>query len=279
MRLRRRHDDHGALQLDERGIPRKRALRRARRLWRLAHQRRHDRGPRDLPAPLADVLRSHDGDWRHVHGKHHQPRGATAVRRRFVDKEAGQGTVEFALVLAPILILLVFGLVELANLLSSAMTMSSATREGARLGGALVNGGGTLGCSAGQSPNAATVDAKIVAAVERVLTGNGTRIKLSDVSQIRIWKATATGAETSGLVNVWNYQLNGGPTVDGQPLDFVQQSQPWQPCARNNVTPVDSIGVTVVYTYRAQTPLRFFMPYFNTIGIADHTVMALHVSR
>src|SRR5437762_3296391 len=144
---------------------------------------------------------------------------------------------------------------------------------------ARIAGGGTLGCSAGQSPNASTVDMNIVAAVERVLTGNGTRIKLSDVSQIRIWKATATGAETSGLVNVWNYQLNGGPTVDGQPLDFVQQSQPWQPCARNNVTPVDSIGVTVVYTYRAQTPLRFFMPYFNTIGIADHTVMALNVSR
>jgi len=199
--------------------------------------------------------------------------------RRFVRRDDGQSLIELALILPAVMIFLIFGLVELGTLLSDDMTMASASREGARLGGALVNGGGTLGCSAGQSPNAATVDMNIVAAVERVLTGNGTRIKLSDVSQIRIWKATATGAETSGLVNVWNYQLNGGPTVDGQPLDFVQQSQPWQPCARNNVTPVDSIGVTVVYTYRAQTPLRFFMPYFNTIGIADHTVMALNVSR
>ena len=199
--------------------------------------------------------------------------------RRFVRRDDGQSLIELALILPAVMIFLVFGLVELGTLLSDDMTMASASREGARLGGALVNGGGTLGCGAGQSPNASTVDMNIVAAVERVLTGNGTRIKLSDVSQIRIWKATATGAETSGLVNVWNYQLNGGPTVDGQPLDFVQQSQPWQPCARNNVTPVDSIGVTVVYTYRAQTPLRFFMPYFNTIGIADHTVMALNVSR
>ena len=201
------------------------------------------------------------------------------MRRRFVEKEAGQGTVEFALVLAPILILLVFGLVELANLLSSAMTMSSATREGARLGGALVNGGGTLGCSAGQSPNAATVDANIIAAVERVLMGAGARVTLSDVTEIRIWKATATGQETAGQVNVWTYQLNGGPVIDGQALDFRQQSQAWQPCARTNIQPVDSVGVTVRYTYRARTPISFLMPYFTSIGISDRTVMAMNVSK
>src|SRR2546430_1798205 len=248
MRLRRRHDDHGALQLDERGIPRKRALRRARRLWRLTHQRRPDRGPRDLPTPLANVLRSHDREWRHLHGKHHQPRGATAVRRRFVDKEAGQGTVEFALVLAPILIILVFGLVELANLMSSAMTMSSATREGARLGGALVNGGGTLGCSAGQSPNSASVDPNIVAAVERVLMGAGARVTLSDVTEIRIWKATASGQETAGQVNVWTYQLNGGSAIDGQTLDLRQQSQARHRVSLPNIQPADSAGLSVSAT-------------------------------
>ncbi|TMF72851.1 MAG: pilus assembly protein [Chloroflexi bacterium] len=201
------------------------------------------------------------------------------MRRRFVDKEAGQGTVEFALVLAPILILLVFGLVELANLLSSAMTMSSATREGARLGGALVNGGGTLGCSAGQSPNAATVDANIVAAVERVLMGAGARVTLADVTEIRIWKATASGQETAGQVNVWTYQLNGGPVIDGQALDFRQQSQTWQPCSRTNIQPVDSVGVTVRYTYRARTPISFLVPYFTSIAISDRTVMAMNVSK
>ena len=198
--------------------------------------------------------------------------------RPFARRENGQSTTELALV-APILMILVFGLIELAGLLSDSMTMSAASREGARIGGALVNGGGALGCSSGQSPNAAVVDPNIVAAVERVLTGTGAWTTLSDVDEIRIWKATSTGTETSALVNVWTYQLNGGPVVDGQALDFVQQSQPWQPCTRNNVTPADSIGVTVSYTYRARTPLRFFLPVFNQFTIRERTVMAQNASR
>jgi len=198
--------------------------------------------------------------------------------RPFARGENGQSTTELALV-APLLLILVFGLIELASLLSDSMTMSAASREGARIGGALVNGGGTLGCASGQSPNAAVVDPNIVAAVERVLTGTGAWTTLSDVDEIRIWKATSTGTETSGLVNVWTYQLNGGPVVDGQALDFVQQSQPWQPCTRNNVTPADSIGVTVSYTYRARTPLRFLLPVFNQFTIRERTVMAQNASR
>jgi hypothetical protein len=197
----------------------------------------------------------------------------------FAIRDEGQSLTEFALVLAPILLILVFGVVELAFLMSDAMTMSTASREGARVGGALVNGGGTLGCASGQSPNAAAVDPNIVAAVERVLTGTGTRIGLPDVNEIRIWKATATGGETSGLVDVWTYQLNGGPVVDGQALDFAQQSQPWQPCARSNLLPPDSIGVTVRYTYRGRTPLVFLVPYFNQITIVERSVMAENVSR
>ena len=71
--------------------------------------------------------------------------------------DSGQSTVELALLLAPLLFIIVFGLIELAGLMTDAMTMSAASREGARIGGALVNGGGALGCSSGQSPNAASV--------------------------------------------------------------------------------------------------------------------------
>jgi len=200
------------------------------------------------------------------------------VTRFFHDEEA-QGLIEFALILPPLLLILVFGLVELGTVLSDAMTMSSATREGARVGSALVNGGGTLGCSAGQSPNAGTVDPNIVAAVERVLVGSGSRITLSDVSQIRIAKATATGAETAGMANVWTYMLNGGPVIDGQQLDFVQTSQPWPACSRSNVAPADSAAITVVYTYRARTPLRMLVPLFNQFTMSDHTVMAMNATR
>src|SRR5256712_4460596 len=135
--------------------------------------------------------------------------------RAFARADEGQSTTELALVLAPLLLIIVFGLIELAGLMTDAMTMSAASREGARIGGALVNGGGALGCSSGQSPNASTVDPNIVAAVERVLTGTGTRVALSDVNEIRLWKSTASGSETSGLGNVWTYQLNGGPVVQG----------------------------------------------------------------
>ena len=173
-------------------------MRRARRMRRIAHQRRHDRGAGDVSPHLDHELRAHRRRRGGLHRDVDRPRRAAAMRR-FVRRDDGQSLIELALILPAVMIFLIFGLVELGTLLSDDMTMASASREGARLGGALVNGGGTLGCSAGQSPNASTVDMNIVAAVERVLTGNGTRIKLSDVSQIRIWKATATGAETSGL--------------------------------------------------------------------------------
>lgn len=198
---------------------------------------------------------------------------------RFFRSEDAQGLIEFAIILPPLLLLLVLGLVEIGTVLSVAMTMSSATREGARVASALVNGGGALGCGGGQSPNAATVDPNVIAAVERVLTGTGTRLTLADLSQIRIAKSTATGSETAGLINTWNYQLNGGPVVDGQQLDFVAAGQPWQACARNNGAPADSVAITVTYTYRGRTPLRMLIPMFNQFTMTDRTVMAMNANR
>jgi hypothetical protein len=198
---------------------------------------------------------------------------------RFFRSEDAQGLVEFALVLPPLLLILVFGLVEIGTVLSVAMTMSSATREGARVASAIVNGGGALGCSAGQSPNAATVDPNVIAAVERVLVGDGSRITIADLSQIRIAKATATGAETAGFINTWNYQANGGPVIDGQQLDFVPAGQPWQPCSRNNAAPADSAVITVTYTYRGRTPLRMLIPFFSQFTMTDRTVMAMNANR
>ena len=198
---------------------------------------------------------------------------------RFFRSEDAQGLIEFALILPPLLLILVFGLVEIGTVLSVAMTMSSATREGARVASAMVNAGGALGCSAGQSPNAATVDPNVVAAVERVLVGNGSRITLADLSQIRIAKSTATGSETAGLINTWNYQLNGGPVIDGQQLDFVAAGQPWQACSRDNGAPADSAVVTVTYTYRGRTPLRMLIPMFNQFTMTDRAVMAMNANR
>jgi Flp pilus assembly protein TadG len=197
--------------------------------------------------------------------------------RRFAG-ERGQAMVEFALVL-PILLLLVMGVAELTQAYSDALTIGAASREGVRVAGALVNGGGALGCSAGQSPNASTVDPQIIAAVERVLTASGTSLALGDVSEIRIYKATTTGSEVSGSVNQFTYQLNGGPIVDGQQTDFIAQTNGWPACQRSNATPADSAGVAIRYTYRGRTPLRFLVPFLATIPIRDNTVMSLNATR
>jgi len=192
--------------------------------------------------------------------------------------DRGQAVTELTLIL-PLVLVLVLGVVELATAINAAMTISAATREGARVAGALVNGGGTLGCGSGQSPNAATVDPVVVAAVERVLTGSGAQITLADVSAIRIYKATVSGAETSGFVNQWAYLQNGGPVIAGQPLDFVEQTSDWPACGRNNVSPADSAGITVRYTYRGRTPLRYFIPGLGSLNMTDSTVMPLNASK
>jgi hypothetical protein len=199
--------------------------------------------------------------------------------KRFLGGDLGQGTIELALVFAIVMLPLTMSLLEAGYLFSQAVTVNTATREGARVGGNQANGGGALGCAAGQSPNAANVDPQIVAAVERSLTANGALINLADVTQIRIFKATATGGETAGAINVWSYSLNGGPVIDGQALDFVQSSNTWNACSRVNTLPADSIGVTLKYTYRARTPLRYIFPGLATININDTTVMTLNATQ
>jgi len=181
--------------------------------------------------------------------------------------------------LSMVLLPMLMGMLEFGYLFSQGMTVNTASREGARMGGNMANGGGALGCGGGLSPNAANVDPQIVAAVERSLTANGALIGLADVTQLRIFKATGTGAETAGSVNVWVYNLNGGPTIDGAPLDFSEQSNTWNACSRLNTLPADSIGVTIKYTYRARTPIRFLFPGLAVINMSDSTVMTLNATQ
>jgi hypothetical protein len=194
-------------------------------------------------------------------------------------REAGQGVVEFAY-LVPLFLLLLMSLLEFGIAFNHALTLSYATREGARTGAALVNGGGPLGCAAGKSPNAATVDPQIVAAVQRVLRSTGSPLKLSDIGQIRIYKSNSSGNE-AGPVNVWTYTPGSGPLVDGARLDFSQASASWQACSRLNTDPPESVGISLTYTYRLFTPLGNVMGFFGgghapTIGMTDRTIMNLN---
>jgi Flp pilus assembly protein TadG len=194
--------------------------------------------------------------------------------------DRGQATIEVALLMTLLIMPLVFGLIEMGFLFSTHLTISASTREGARMGSNLANGGNPLGCGAGQSPNAANVDPQIIASVERSLTGSGSEVTLANVTQIRIFQATASGAETPGKVNVWTYNLNAGPVIDGNPLDFtLSGSAGWTACSRNNVVPADSVGVTVRYNYQPKTPLRYFLPSVATWGLSDATVMVLNATQ
>ena len=193
--------------------------------------------------------------------------------------DRGQATIEVALLLSLLIMPLVFGLVEMGFLFSSHLTLSAATREGARMGSNLANGGNPLGCGGGQSPNAASVDPQIVASVERSLTGAGTEITLANVTEIDIYKSTATGGVTGTSINVWKYNFNGGPVIDGDPLDFSQFSVGWTACSRNNVIPADALGVTVKYNYQPKTPLRYFLPGVSTWSLSDSTVMVLNATQ
>lgn len=186
----------------------------------------------------------------------------------------GQGMLEFALAL-PILLLLLLGLLEFGIAFDHHLTLQYATREGARTGAALANGGGQLGCATGPRLE---IDEQIVAAVQRVLLATDSPIDRADVAQIRIYRATATGAETTGLVNVWTYAPGAGPTVDGRVLDFRNTSVGWQPCSRINEIVPDSLGVSLDYTYRLNTPLSAPLWRIGLGGFPmnDRTVMQLN---
>lgn len=190
----------------------------------------------------------------------------------------------------PVFLLILLGMLEFGFVFEHQISVEYATREGARAGASLANGGGTLGCGPGQSPNWQSVDPLIVAAVERVLESPGSQVVVSRVSQIVIYKANpTTGADDQGLHDVWTYSPGLGPVPQGtsQALDFVDASYPngdaWKACARNNAgASVDSIGVSLTYTYAFQTPLASVMGFFGggnpTLTLTDHTVMDLNPS-
>jgi Flp pilus assembly protein TadG len=199
----------------------------------------------------------------------------------------GQGLVEFA-VLVPMFMLLLMGMLEFGLAFSHHQTLQYATREGARAGAALANGGGKLGCalpisSSGQSPNRDIVDPQIIAAVERVLTSDGSPVKdnLSRIPTIRIYLANADGSQNGGNVNVWSYNPGAGPVVDGKALDYSKTSEAWPACGRNSNPPAMALGVRLDYTYRLQTGLGAILGMFGpaggtTIAMQDKTIMNIN---
>lgn len=202
---------------------------------------------------------------------------------RGLEARRGQSLVEFAL-LVPLFMVLLLSMIELGFAFNHQLTLQYASREGARIGADLVNGGGTLGCNTGQSPNASTVDPIIIEAVDRILTSTGSPIPLAQVSKIRIFQADSAGKDTLGLDNDWTYTASLYTLFDGTKVNFQPGASSWSVCDRTNqindtyASAVDSIGIAITYTYKLTTPLAGAMKLIggnqaSTISMTDATVM------
>lgn len=196
------------------------------------------------------------------------------------DASRGQGLVEFAMIV-PVFMLLLLGLLEFGFVFDQTMTISYATREGARSGAAFANGNATtMICT-----TSVDIDKNVIAAVQRVLEAPGSQVDPAQVSEIRIYLATASGTQSGGTFNRWTYSPGSGPVVDGAALDFSQVQNNWDACARDNTwngsNAPDSLGVSIQYNYQFVTPLAAILGFFgppggNTLPISDRTVMALN---
>lgn len=218
--------------------------------------------------------------------------GGRGIRRFTMNRrplgERGQGLVEFSL-LVPVFLILLLGMLEFGIAFNHQLTLGYATREGARIGADLVNGGGTLGCGGSNSPNAANVDQIIIEAVDRVLISAGSPIPLSRVTRIRIFQADQNGGDTLGKDNDWIYTASPYTLpYDGIQINFTPSgSATWGACNRSNVightyaNSVDSIGVSISYTYQMTTPLASALRLVggggsSTLAMTDATVMQLN---
>lgn len=202
-----------------------------------------------------------------------KPDGARSSQR-------GQSLVEFAVVM-PVFLLLLTGMLEFGLAFSDRLTMGNATREGARIGGALATGSSTT-CSGDPSG----VDKTIIASLQNILKSGGSDVDLARITSIRIFKATTSGAQLGSFANVWTYTPGAGPDADPGPgvetLDFSPSSTGWPACNRNNgAASPDSMGVSIDYQYQLKTPLAFLIGLLggsqaSTLRIVDTTIMALN---
>jgi hypothetical protein len=195
-------------------------------------------------------------------------------------RERGQSLVEFAVIL-PLFALCLLGMLELGLAFNHYMTLEYSTREGARTGAALGDGG-SANCIG--NVDTAMIDGQIIAAVQRILKSPGSPIAMGNITDIRIFKADAAGAQVGTNVNVWTYTPGAGLDIDAglgiDRLDFSQQSVGWTACSRNTGPAADSIGVRIRYRYSFQTPLGSIASVFarapqTLLNIDDATVMAL----
>ena len=168
-------------------------------------QRPTAQGPKPArPLPPVRLPRSPRVAWRRPRIGWRAPR--LTRRAAATGDERGQGLVELSVVL-PIILLLLVGMLEFGMAFNDLLTIGYASREGSRAGAALATGK-ALSCSPSTDPGG--VDKTVIAAVQRIVKSPGSDVELADITQVRIYKATATGAQSGAFVNVWTYTPGAG---------------------------------------------------------------------
>jgi Flp pilus assembly protein TadG len=174
-----------------------------------------------------------------------------AGRRR----QAGQSVVEFALAI-PVLLTLLFGVLNIGVLITDKVVAAFATRQGARVAA-------ELGNAAGSGLTLQQVDQNI----EQTVLASAANLGFATITEVDIYQADATGAPANGSFN---------PATD--PYDSyvapfapngTSVNQTFSLNKRNQVPPGEtSIGVRLLWTYTPPTGYQSF-----SLQLSDYTVM------
>jgi TadE-like protein len=201
------------------------------------------------------------------------------------EAQRGQGIVEFAY-LVPVLMLILLAILEFGFMFNHHLTLEYATREGARAGAAMADGT-VKDANCGLGPlTGANVDPLIIAAVQRVLESPGSLVNRANITQVKIYEMPWNGTTPTGPQNVWTYRPGNAANPDvpclspATDLDFYESAHGWDASARTIGATPDSIGISISYDYKFQTPLAgiirvLFGNSWGTIRMTDSTIMAL----
>ena len=201
--------------------------------------------------------------------------------------QRGQAIVEIAYVV-PVFLFILLAILEFGFMFNHHLTLEYATREGARAGAAMADGTvKDANCGAGPLTGA-KVDPLVIAAVQRVLESPGSLVTMANIQQVTIYEMPHLGTTPTGAKNVWTYRPGNTSNPDvpcqspAEDLDFYESSHGWDAstAARTTGASPESIGVSISYNYRFQTPLAGIMRFmfgssWGSIAMTDSTVMSL----
>jgi Flp pilus assembly protein TadG len=175
---------------------------------------------------------------------------------------SGQALTELAL-LAPVIAIMLLGIVELASAVGAKMDLQAATAQGARIGA--IEGNAGVSCMPPATTTVPTTNTVDMDMVNAITSTRG--INPNNIQQIQIYKADPNGAPIGNYINTY--------TRSSTPAFVTPTTFNWPFCLRSMGDPADSLGVHVTYTYHPPISL----PGFSTITMDDQTVQRINPNK